>query len=281
MFGDHGQKLEIRVLGHLVASSAGRHMRVDLAPKPRTVLALLCGNPGAMIANGALEREVWGEAPPRSAARNLHTYVMQVRRMLEGFCRLPRQVVADEVLLTLPGGYAIDDTLVVSDHTAFIELAVKGRSLLRDGELAAGMDKLLRALEIWRGPAFSDVATGPALEAQRRRLNEARLGVIETLSEARVSAGQYHEAIADLALCVPDNPFHEGLHFQYMRALALCGERARALKVFNALRIRLVADLGIEPGPTVQNLQRRILNSADLDQDPSRLTAGVPASHRR
>jgi DNA-binding SARP family transcriptional activator len=49
-----------------------------------------------------------------------------------------------------------------------------------------------------------------------------------------------------------------------MLALYRSGNQAKALHVFAESRQRLVDDLGIEPGPALQQLERQILN-----QDPA------------
>ncbi|MFD8705592.1 BTAD domain-containing putative transcriptional regulator [Kitasatospora sp. NPDC059648] len=255
--------MDVCVLGPMEICSSGRADRVCLAPKPRTVLALLCGHPGQMISVACLVREVWGEEPPASSLRNMHTYVLQVRKLLACLCGVSTRAVSQELLVTHPGGYSLSEAALGFDHRTFTELTGAGRGRLRDGELLAGIGDLLQALRIWRGPAFADVVTGPVLEAQRRQLHDARIGAMEALSEARISAGQFHEVISDLSSFVAENPLHEGLHFHYMRALALSGGRARALEVFSRLRLNLVSELGIEPGASMQQLQRCILNSTD------------------
>ncbi|THA70100.1 transcriptional regulator [Streptomyces sp. A0958] len=256
--------MDVCILGPMAIYSSGRIDRVWLAPKPRTVFALLCGHPGQMISVAHLVREVWGEEPPASSLRNMHTYVLQVRKMLARLCGLPTRTVSQELLVTHPGGYSLSEASLGFDHHTFTGLTAAGRGLLRDGELLVGIDGLVRALRTWRGLAFADVVTGPILEAQRRQLHDARIGAMEALSDARISAGQFHEAISDLSSFVTENPLHEGLHFHYMRALALSGGRARALEVFNDLRLNLVSELGIEPSASMQQLQCRILNSAAL-----------------
>lgn len=256
--------MNIGILGPLVVSRAERSEYVRLAPKPRTVLAVLGGNPSGLISSASLVQEVWGDTPPVSSSRNLHTYVLQARKILAQASGLPQRTVANELLVTRPGGYILCDALISFDHRRYAECSEKGRKALRNGELSLSIEILTGALGMWRGSAFADVVTGPLLEAQRRQLHDSRVGVIEDLSDARITAGQYHEAISGLTASIFENPLHEGLHFQYMRALGISGGRARALEVFNRLRLNLVSELGIEPGAAVQQLQHRILNSVDL-----------------
>ncbi|MCZ4124630.1 AfsR/SARP family transcriptional regulator [Streptomyces sp. H39-S7] len=253
--------MNIGVLGPLYVSLDDTVHQVELAPKPRTVLAVLLANAGRVVPVSSLVREIWEDDPPVSALRNVQTYVFQSRKVLQQFTGLSARSVAGELLMTKPGGYVFSDRSAQFDYGAYRSLVTDGRGVIRQGDDAEGLTILSRALDIWRGPAFVDVTTGFALEAQRRELEESRLGVIEDLSDVKIRMGMYHEAIADLAVPVFEHPLHEGLHCTYMRALSMSGDRVRALDVFGRLRLNLVSDLGIEPGTPVQELQYRILNS--------------------
>lgn len=234
---------------------------IELAPKPRTALAVLMANAGVVVPTSSLVREVWGDDPPVSALRNIQTYVFQSRKVLSRFTGKPTNAVAAELLMTRPCGYAFSNTYAQFDYNCYGSLVADGRNAIRQGDTERGVSLLDRALGLWRGPAFVDVVTGCILEAQRRQWEESKLGVIETLSSAKIEMGQHYEAAADLTACVFEHPLHEGLHYQYMRALSMAGDRAHALDVFSKLRLNMVSELGIEPSDLMQELQYSILNS--------------------
>jgi hypothetical protein len=112
-------------------------------------------------------------------------------------------------------------------------------------------------------PALVDVPVDVSWSP--RRQSRGPPGRAEYLVDAEC-AWHVPEVLSDLAALTVENPLHEGLHAQYMRALHLSGRRAQALEVFHRVRGNLVTELGLEPGPPVQRLHQAILNS-DRDFD--------------
>lgn len=106
-----------------------------------------------------------------------------------------------------------------------------------------------------------DVPAGRVLESKRRQFEESRLAVLEYKIDAELRLGMYRDVLAQLAALIVENPLHEGLYMQYMRALYFSGRRAHALEVFHQLRKSLVTELGINPGSSVQKLYQAILTS--------------------
>lgn len=119
--------------------------------KPRAILVALAGE---MIPMSALVHEVWGDAPPVSALRNIQTYVLQLRKALAPVTGLHPRVVTNELLVTRPGGYAFSDAAAQFDYRKYKELSRVGQSVLRSGGTAEGISLLSRSLEIWCSAAF-------------------------------------------------------------------------------------------------------------------------------
>src|SRR5690606_19054162 len=149
------------------------------------------------------------------------------------------------------------------DLRRYDALVNNGRTALSEGRDEDGVRRMTDALGLWRGPALVDVQVGPALESKRRQYEESRLVVLDYLIDAKLRLGMYREVLIELAALTAENPLHEGMHAQYMRALYLSGRRAQALKVFHQLREELVHELGLEPGAPMQRLHRAILNAED------------------
>ncbi|MEU6406942.1 AfsR/SARP family transcriptional regulator [Streptomyces sp. NPDC046985] len=259
MTQSEGKSFEI--LGVMRVASGGESESLPLAPKPRTALAMLVAHAGQIVPLSTLIGELWGERPPASALRIAQTYILQSRKALGLAVRMPSKAIASEALTTHPGGYMFSESFARLDYQVYQQLVELGRTAMRGGDFDAGVRHLGRAMRIWRGPAFADVRVGRVLDSRRRHYEESRLEAMETLVEAKIEIGCHREAAADLAALTVEHPYHEGLHSQYMRALEKAGRRAQALQVFHRLRVSLVSELGIEPGPTIHRLQHHILNS--------------------
>ena len=66
--------------------------------------------------------------------------------------------------------------------------------------------------------------------------------------------------IGELEAAVADHPYQEGLWELLITALYRAGRQADALAAYQRVRARLADELGLEPGPRLQELERQILN---------------------
>src|SRR5437764_6896682 len=158
--------MEFAVLGPLEVSVDGTAVRIPPG-KERVLLAALLLNPDEIVSVERLVDALWGSAPPDTAANALQVYVSQLRRALEP--GRPGGAEA-EVLLTRPPGYLLRVAEGELDLHHFERLAEEGRRALADGNFAAAASRLREALELWRGPALSDVPFESAYAGDPARL---------------------------------------------------------------------------------------------------------------
>jgi DNA-binding SARP family transcriptional activator len=160
---------------------------------------------------------------------------------------------------------SVDDVIVTSDQS----VAVAADSVESDVEefetLAASGD--LRALHqasvIYRGeflegfqrasPAFDDW-----VQAERRRLREKLLEVLEAIVRLELAAGNREQALAAARRLVSEEPAHEAGHRTIMQILAQQGQRAAALRQFENCRASLRRHLDAEPETETVELAARI-----------------------
>lgn len=172
-------------------------------------------------------------------------------------------------------GYRLDADPGAID-TAWFRHSVEAARCPDDAESAIGL--LDATLALWRGPALADAADTLRAAQLRSGLDEERLAAMEDRADALLRGGRPQEAVVQLPGLVADYPLAELL----MLVLYRCGRQAEALATFRDTRRRLVAELGIEPGPQLQQLHREIL-AGDVTgpvADPGRVTASTVVSRR-
>ena len=254
--------MRFAVLGPVAVS--GENGPVELPGRmPRSLLAVLLLNAGAVVPVDRLIEALWGEHPPASASAALYNHVMRLRRALDDADGERVRAVAPGYLLRVEQGEL--------DLHSFAALCASGRAAARAGRWQQASSELSAALGLWRGAPFADE---PGLFADDRRVQkllEERLLAFEDRIEADLELGRHREVIADLRSLAAENPLRESLHGQLMLALYRAGRQAEALEAYAALRGSLVGELGLEPSPELSGLQRRILSA-----DPE-LAAPEPA----
>jgi DNA-binding SARP family transcriptional activator len=164
------------------------------------------------------------------------------------------------LLSTVAPGYRLHLTAEQLDVHRFEMLVDQAAG----SDAPAAAERLREALALWRGPALADLAYEPFAQAAIGRLEELRLLALERRIEADLQLGRHAELVPELEALVAEHPLREGLRAQLMLALYRTGRQAEALEQYQSARRTLVDELGIEPGPVLQELERSILR-----QDPS------------
>jgi DNA-binding SARP family transcriptional activator len=236
------------------------------------VLALLLLARGRVVSVDELVEGLWGEAAPETAVKALQGYVSQLRRS-----------VGNDRILTRPPGYAFRLGEGELDLDRCEQLAADGRRLLASGEPEVAADRLRAALALWRGAPLAEFDTERFAHEARPRLEELRAALLEDRIEADLRCGRHASLISELQAVHAAEPFRERVCEQLMLALYRSGRQAEALDAYRLMRDRLVEELGIEPGPRVQSLQRRMLQHDPTLQIPeaSVAPAATPGSSAR
>ncbi|MFE1441881.1 BTAD domain-containing putative transcriptional regulator [Streptomyces sp. NPDC058739] len=232
---------------------------VDVMPaKWRMLLAVLLCEAGQVVSTDRLVEELWGAGPPQSVQKLLQGYVSRLRRALGD--------EAGELLVTHVHGYrAHGYRLVVApgevDAHRFVDLVRQaGRDLERSSPETA-VERLTEALGLWGDVPFADVPPTPAVEAEATRLTATWTQARELLIEARLRLGRHEAVLDEVEALAAEHPLRESLRGQLMLALYRSGRQADALAAYRDLRRRLAEELGIEPGPPVQQLHQQILTA--------------------
>jgi basic membrane lipoprotein Med (substrate-binding protein (PBP1-ABC) superfamily)/DNA-binding SARP family transcriptional activator len=227
-----------RLLGSLEVRSNGR--AVDLGPrKQRALLAVLLLHAGEIVATDRLIELVWGDVAPRTAAHSVQIYVSGLRRALEP--------IAGEIV-TRPPGYELQVDPDLVDAIRFQRLVTSDDP-----------DTLREALGLWRGAPLSDFAYEDFAQEPIRRFQELRLNAFETLAALELARGRAQEAVSIVESAIPDDPHRERLRELQMVALYRCGRHPDALRAYQRFHRLLDDELGLEPSPSLQRLNERVL----------------------
>jgi DNA-binding SARP family transcriptional activator/predicted negative regulator of RcsB-dependent stress response len=253
--GGGASNLRFEILGPVRAFRGGREL--DLGP-PRqlAVLAVLLLNHGHAVGRAELEHAIWGQDAPPSARNLVATYVARLRKVLEPArpSRAPATLLSSTV-----AGYRITPAGGGLDAQDFADSVARARTLRRDGDPAAAARLLELAVAAWRGPRALEGASGPYIEAERRRLMEARTAAYEELFDAALELGRHAECVAELTALSIGNPLREHVRSLLMLALYRTGRQAEALAVFQDYRRVLADQTGLDPGERIRRLNERIL----------------------
>jgi DNA-binding SARP family transcriptional activator len=244
--------VEFRVLGPLEVIVDGRPTEIPAA-KPRALLALLLLGRNRVVPVDRLIDGLWGEEPPATAPKALQVYVSQLRK-----------TIGADRLLTKAPGYSLRVEEGALDLDRF-ELLVREAGT-RSVEPADASRLLTEALALWRGPALAEFASEPFGPEAAARLEDSRLAALEERIEADLALGRDAGLVPELEELVAAQPLRERPRAQLMLALYRAGRQADALELYRSTRRTFVDDLGIDPSPELQELERAILR-----QDPALL----------
>jgi DNA-binding SARP family transcriptional activator len=230
--------------------------------RQRALLAILLLHAGEVVSADRLMDDLWGDSQPTAGATALRVRVSQLRKALGD---------DGDLLAARARGYVLRIEPDHLDLHRFERLVGEGEQALSDGEAAVARERLSDALALWRGAPLADFTYAPFARAAVVRLEELRLAAVELRIEADLALGRHAAVVGELETLVADHPLRERFCAQLMLALYRAGRQAEALAAYRTARSRLVDELGIEPGPQLQSLERSILaQDPTLDLDESR-----------
>ena len=255
-------QLSFQLLGPLAVQVSGRDLAIGGA-RQRTVLALLLLSPGRIVPVDTLVDAVWNSAPPATARTQIAIVVAALRKTFKA------EGVAGDVIVTAHPGYALRPEGHTVDATEFAKLVEKAERDVQEGELTRAGDGYRAALALWRGPALAGIDS-PIVEDEAARLGELRLNAYDDATAVQLELGNHQALVPELTTVVREQPLRERTRHHLMLAQYRSGRRADAMATFREAREQFIEELGMEPGPDLQELHDAILRD-----DPS--LAPVPA----
>lgn len=259
--------MEYRILGPLEVLDGDRPVALGTA-KERALLAVLLLHANEAVSRDRLIDELWGERPPATAAKAVQVYVSQLRKAL---------AVNGGAIATRTDGYVLEVDTDRFDSARFEQLVAEANSCAsQDPEAAVRLLRL--GLGLWRGKALAGLRFESHSAGQVERLEELRLAARTAAIDLDLALGRHADVIGELEELVAEHPLKERLRSQLMLALYRSGRQADALRVYRDARETLVETLGIEPGLSLQRLEREILTHDPALELPAARPSGSPES---
>lgn len=241
--------MEIGILGPLEVRSSEGERLAPAGGKQRCLLAALILHSPRSVSRDRLAEVLWGTDQPRDPAAALRTQISRLRSFLEA-------AGGDgDLLQSTSSGYRFVGDRVRVDAAEFEALVRECRTLPDPG---SELPVIERALGLWRGRPYEEVADHPEFLGAVRGLTELRVGLLERRIECLLRLGRTGEAISGAELLVREDPLRERPRALLMEALYGSGRQHEALAAFQEYRRLLSEELGLDPSPEIRRLEDTI-----------------------
>ena len=240
---------------------------VSLSPRERAVLSALVLRAGRPVTTDELAEALWGDELPGTWPKQLQASIGRVRT-----------AIGRNAIETSPGAYTLRIDPDTVDAERFERLAASARLHLAD-DPARAADAADRALALWRGIPYADLAGWPPALEESERLDEVRMDLEEVRLDARLRLGEHAASVAEAEGLVRRSPLRERRWVLLATALYRSGRQADALAAIREARERLADELGVEPGAELTELELGILrhdDALDLDESPAVASGACP-----
>ena len=216
---------------------------------PQMLIATLAIAAGRIVSNDHLIEVMWGDEAPASAVNTLQSYVSRLRHLL-----------GQEAIELADHGYLLNADVDQVDALRFEQLI---RAAIADDCSPQEARSLSHdALQLWRGVPFGELADIDPFRLEAMRLDELRMLAMETQLEAELEMNHPELVIGTLEAAVQESPYRERLWLMLIEALTRDGRRREALDACGELR-SLLAEIGLQPGPSLIALEDRIVQGTD------------------
>lgn len=261
--------MQVHDLGSLWVDSGGLPLALN-GRRMTAALSALLVDLGEKVRTDFLIEAVWGSEPTPRASAALDTLMWRLRRVLD-----PERSArtSSTVLRTEERGYRLTITGESVDSWQLSAAAERIAAPDEPLDPATVLDLTASALALWRGRPYDDVEDNGWLQAVRTRLSEQHLSLQQSRVAALLDVGQPEQAVAEVVPMVAESPFAERLWAGRILGLYRAGRTSAALAAWSEVQQLLDRELGMAPGPELQQLQQQILRHDEALAGPVRARA--------
>jgi DNA-binding SARP family transcriptional activator len=221
----------------------------------RLVFAMLAAERRRAVTKDELAEELWGERLPSAWEQALWSLISKTRAVLSRAKLGPHVLVAQGLgcyQLTLPHGTWVD-------LEAAADAVHRGETTLRASRPSEGLGHAHVALAISRRPLLAG-HDGTWVARRREELESIRLRALECKALSLMQLDEPLRALSYAQEAVQVAPFSERSYRLVMRAHLAAGNRAEALRSYQALRAVLADELGVPPAAETASLYQEALS---------------------
>ena len=262
--------LAVLVLGPLVVARDGIALGAGELPagKATELLLYLVLHPEGRTKE-QIGLALWPEASAGQLRAGFHVVLHHLRRALSGADRSG----APQWITFSDGRYRLlrdgppttpDDMAAASSVDCDVDAVLAAAETLRRAARsradldAATLDALAAALARRRGELGEGLVVGDWILPHEARVRAAWAQGLEALAREYLRVDRRADAEAALGRLLADEPLREGSHRELMALWAANGERARALRHYDALVALLRREVDSSPAPETQRLAEQI-----------------------
>jgi DNA-binding SARP family transcriptional activator len=248
-----GPPTKIQLCGALAVELRGRRIEGSLPSRQgRLLFAYLTLNRGRAVARDELIEALWPYGMPAAAPAALTVLLSKLRTTVGADILGGR----GDVTLALPMAARVD----VEDAFAGVHEAESAVAL---GEWRRAWGPALRAQFI-AGRRLLPELEAPWIDEWRRRLDDVLDHSLEAYAAACLGIGGTELAGAERVArrLVERAPLRESGYRLLMDTLAAEGNVGEAMRVYDTARRTLREELGLAPGPAIQEAHARLLNQS-------------------
>lgn len=223
------------------------------------MLAALALHAPSPVDTGRLADTIWGDNPPRTARKALHTYVATLRRRVGG------------TVETTESGYRLADGVAVDVSRFEQEANAAARLIAQDP--GAALERAASAIELAAGEPFADLGDNLDAGIRRTAIHERVAWLEECRAEALIRTGSAPEAVAELEAMVAALPYRERRWWLLMIGLYRNERRTESLRALTRARSAL-EEIGLDPGDELRDLESAVLSDDATLRDDSIFLTG-------
>ena len=201
--------------------------------------ALLAASPGIPVSRDHIIETLWGSQPPQTAVNTLQVHISQLRAM-----------ASKDMIATVGEGYVLAVEPLDVDAEWFKCEILECLDAATTGPAALLRDRLTRALALWQGEPFAELAA-PEIAARRSELVELRERALETHLDLSLRVADSPRALCAVIAAakgqVTRQPLRESGHEILIRALIADGRPAEAVEAFRSAVEVLFTKAGVAP----------------------------------